>query len=383
MRTGNKLWTITTLLFFALGISGFSAQLTNFTKGFPDLTGSGSLYVKLDQGDVTIKAGAGSVNVEVYGIDQRELGFLNVRESGTDVYVEFDVDGRSYSELKVEIGIPADFNIDVKTAGGDIAVTGDLRGMAKVKTAGGDINMDNVYGETEVKTAGGDIDVGAIEADAWISTAGGDIKVESVGGVLEVNTSGGDIVVGNIQNRLKASTAGGDIELGNVGGDAVIKTSGGDIVVGDVAGAAEMATAGGDIALGSASGKVTAKTAGGDLELRNITGSLEAATAGGDIEAELTPGSAGGASSLKTAGGDIRLYLPAGANVRIDAEIKISGRWERESEEYGIFSDFPEVQMQKDSSGKVIRAQTDLNGGGQTITLRTHNGNIYIKNLPR
>jgi len=381
MRVGQRVAILAALIFLVVGTTEISAQMKNFNKTFK--TSSGSLYVKLDQGDITIRTGEHEVTVDVYGIDQSELGNLDVRESGGDVYVEFDVDGRSYSEIKVEIGIPEGLNIDLTTAGGDINVNGRLSGMATVKTAGGDIEMGDVDGVAEIKTAGGDIEVGALGSDAWMKTAGGDIKADSVDGKAEVVTSGGDIVIGNVSAALEATTAGGDIELGSVGGKAYIKTAGGDIEVGEVKGSAELRTAGGDVVLEGASGEVIAKTAGGDLELRNVSGTLQAETAGGDIEAELTPGTGSGSSSLETAGGDIRLYLPSTANVNIDATIRISGRWERESQKYGIYSDFKGVQMQKNASAKEIRAKSSFGSGGQVITLETVNGNIYIKTLPR
>jgi len=368
------------LAIMLLSVTAFPNQLTNVSEGF-DVPPGGTLHVSLNQGDVVIRTGVSPVAVEVFGIDQQELGYLEVRESGGDVYVTFEPDGRSRSNLKVEVGIPENFNVNLSTAGGDIQIQGNLSGFAKVKTAGGDIQVGNVEGETEIKTAGGDIEAGDIAGGAAITTAGGDIKIGAVNGEADVKTAGGDITIDNVGDRLTASTSGGDIELGNVGGDAVIKTAGGDIEVGQVAGSATLKTAGGDIVLESAQGRVAAGTAGGDLELRNISGSLKAKTAGGDILAEMDPGTESGPSSLETAGGDIRLYLPAGVRARIEAVIEVRGNWERGIRKYGIYSDFPEVQIQKDASAGEIYAQADLNGGGEVITLSTVNGNIYIKHL--
>ena len=175
--------------------------------------------------------------------------------------------------------------------------------------------------------------------------------------------------------NLSAATAGGDITIENVGGDAKAATAGGDIEVGTVSGSAILKTAGGDIELGGASGTVKAKTAGGDIECLKITGSVEAATAGGDVYAELDP-KGNQPSSLETSGGDVTLVIPAGADVVIDARIRLRGH-HYDDDHYDIISDFKAESHEKTS--KDIRAKYVLGKGGPQITLETVNGNIEIK----
>ncbi len=351
-----------------------AAQMTNVSKEFSGFTGEGTLHVRVASGDVSVSVrNSTTVQVQVVNIDQRDTEHLNIYQEGNAVYVVFDPDnGRSDARFKITV--PSTFHQDITTAGGDVSISGDVLGNIKAKTAGGDISTDDVGGDVMLKTAGGDISLGVAGGNAEVTTAGGDITAKSVEGKLQAKTSGGDIKVGDVGSELRATTAGGDIKLGNVDGAAYVATAGGDVILGEVAGTVEAKTAGGDIKLSSANGKVLAKTAGGDLDLRNVTGSIEAKTAGGDIVAELSP-MGGESSKLITAGGDIQVYIPSGANVQIQARIKIHGNWERKSEDFGIYQNSQDVG-QKNASRKEITAT--LGSSGPIIRLETSNGSIRI-----
>ena len=351
-----------------------AAQLTNVSKNFEGFTGEGTLSVRVASGDVSVSVrSTGGVQVQVVNIDQRDTEHLNIYKEGNAVYVIFDPDdGRS--DARFDITVPTAFHQEITTAGGDVSISGNVLGNINTKTAGGDISTDDIGGDATLKTAGGDISLGVAGGNAVVTTAGGDISAKSVAGTLEAKTSGGDIHVGEVGSELRATTAGGDIKLGDVDGAAYVGTAGGDVILGEVLGTVEAKTAGGDIKLSSANGKVLAKTAGGDLDLRNVTGSIEGKTAGGDIVAELSP-TGGEPSELITAGGDIQVYIPSGAQVQIQARIKIRGNWERKSEDVGIYRNGQKMG-QKNASAEEITAT--LGSSGPVIRLETSNGNIRI-----
>ena len=354
----------------------FAAQSTTVTRNF-SAGETGSLNVSVSSGDIEIATGLSEVRVEASGIRTDEQEYLTIRQDGNAVYVEFDPDnGRS--DPRFEIGVPAGFDLNLKTTGGDVSIDGFLAGALTAKTAGGDVTMDDVEGDVEARTAGGDIRAGGLGARASLATAGGDIKVKNVDGEVEAETAGGDIEIGDVGSRLEASTAGGDIVLKNVGGEAVAKTAGGDVIVEEVAGSATLKTAGGDVRLSAATGKVEAKTAGGDLQLKSVSGSIEGKTAGGDIVAELIP-SGQGPSNLTTAGGDIQLSLPASANATIVAIIQVRP-WD-ENGDYTITSEFGPVEIIRDSSARELRTELSIGGGGEEIVLETSNGDISIHKL--
>jgi DUF4097 and DUF4098 domain-containing protein YvlB len=373
MKKNPWLFLAVPIVLIALSISPVYAQTS---KSF-DVGAGGSLVVKV-VGDVALKtSSAGPVTVEALGISQQDLADLSMTQSGSVVRVDFrPTNGHSHN-IRFNITLPDQFDVDLTTAGGDITVTGNLTGKIVGKTAGGDIKVGDVDGSTTLQTAGGDIVAGKVGGDVVLKTAGGDIRLDSAEGRVDVGTSGGDITVGDVGKTLTASTSGGDIRISNINGDATASTSGGDVHVGKVAGTAKLSTAGGDIECLGATGDVKANTAGGDVQLAGISGSIEASTAGGDIRAELNPDGKAN-SSLTTAGGELDLSLPAGAKARIEAVIEIQGRWSTNREEYQIVSDFKGEQMM-DEQAKEIRAVYDINGGGPVIKMKTTNGNIFIR----
>ena len=340
----------------------------------------GTFEISTGSGDIRVNVWSkNEVHVEAEGIDPDELDRLEMTQSGSTVRVRFRPRWRSGSDARFLVDVPSEFNLDMRTAGGDLVVVGALKGYLKGSTSGGDIKLDDVDGKIEMSTSGGNVRCGFVRGDAELKTSGGDIELKEASGEVEVSTSGGDIDVGNVGKSLRARTSGGDIKIGNVGGEADVSTAGGDIQVGKVSGQASLSTAGGDIGLQSASGKVSAKTAGGDIHLRDITGSIEARTAGGDVEAELIP-SGKGRSSLKSAGGDVKLYVPEDAKATIEATIDIRG-WGSRKKDYSVRSDFKADTY--DTHEDEIHAVYKLNGGGDLITLETVNANIEIRKLRR
>jgi DUF4097 and DUF4098 domain-containing protein YvlB len=334
------------------------------TKSF-NVAKGGELEVSVNCGDIRLATwDKDEVTVTVDGIDDEDMKDVKMTQTGNDVRVEYRPRWNWSGDVIFRISLPAQFDADVHTSGGNIDVRGTMKGKLTGTTSGGDIRTANIEGPTNLKTSGGDITLGEVSGEAEVRTSGGEIKVDRVG------------------KSLKASTAGGDVEVGDVGGDAVLSSSGGEVKVGKVSGSATLKTAGGDIELLSASGNVEAKTAGGNIRLEKITGSIAAKTAGGDVVAELIP-SGKGTSELRSSGGNVSLSLPSSANASIDATIRIhgDGRFWRSKDEYDIHSDFTAESKNVDKDEDEIHAVYKLNGGGDSITIETTNGNIEIRKM--
>ena len=275
------------------------------------VTKGGQLEVNVSGGDIELSTWEkDEVNVMVDGIDEEDMNYVKITQSGNTVRVDYRPRWNSSGDVLFKISLPAQFDADVRTSGGNIEVRGTMKGKLTGSTSGGDIRTGDIEGTMDMKTSGGNIELGTVSGEAEVKTSGGDIKVEKVG------------------KSLKASTAGGDVEVGDVGGDAVLSTSGGEVKVGKVSGSATLKTAGGDIELRSASGIVEAKTAGGNIRLENITGSIDAKTAGGDVVAELIP-TGKGPSELRSSGGNVILSIPSNAKATIEATIQLRDGWGR------------------------------------------------------
>ncbi len=323
----------------AAGDEGTRSKSFTVTKG-------GNLEISTGVGDVRIRPwDKNEVAITVDGLDDQELDRVKMTQSGNTIRVSYRPRWSEHGgNVLFEASVPSQFNLDLTTSGGDIAIEGTMNGKIDGSTAGGDITLGTV-----------------------------------MGGPVDMSTSGGDITVESVAKTLDAKTAGGDIQIGDVGGEARVSTSGGGISVGKVSGKVTMSTAGGDLELKGASGRVVARTSGGDVRLRGVTGSIAASTAGGEVDAELVP-SGKGDSKLTSAGGNIRLAVPENAKVTIEATIRIDG-WGRRADRYKVRSEFKQESYETDTDAGEIRAVYKLNGGGDTIEVQTVNADIELRKL--
>ncbi len=339
----------------------------------------GTLEVKLSGGDINIRTSDRN-EVSVRGDEGESESSLNVTQNGSTIRVTRRDEDGGYEDGNVNITIPSQFNLHLKTSYGEITVDGKLVGEAEAETGGGGISLDDVVGTVDLSTSGGDVSTGSVNGDGNLRTSGGNIDVKSAGGRLDVRTSGGDITVGNVGKTLRAETSGGDVVIGEVGGEAKVATSGGNIRTGRANGKVSLSTSGGDIELSGGNGTISAATSGGNVNIKNVSGSVDASSSGGDITAELKP-SGKGRSRLTTAAGNIALYLPADAKASIDARIRVQGYWRGQHEEYTIQSDFAADKSSQNKDEHEITAHYTLNGGGEQITLETVNSDIQIRKL--
>ncbi len=157
-------------------------------------------------------------------------------------------------QLKVEVKVPKEFNVDLNTSGGDIKY-GGVTGSAILNTSGGDIWCDRTTGDIIVSTSGGDINLFVSDAKIIAETSGGDIKLEYSGENKGINlsTSGGDIDVKlpeNFRASLELSTSGGDVSCSLKMSN--IRKSSSSKLVSDINGGGE---------------KLSAHTSGGDVSV--------------------------------------------------------------------------------------------------------------------
>jgi DUF4097 and DUF4098 domain-containing protein YvlB len=287
-----------------------------------------------------------------------------------------DRQGRKALEATFDLAVPPRFHLDAQTKGGSIQVQ-KLEGELRAVTAGGEIRAEDVTGSVRAETAGGSISLGNVAGAVEARTAGGSIRVGDVKGSAVLETSGGEIIAGRVEGALRAETAGGDLILHGATGPLEAQTAGGQITLGETGSSVRAQTAGGSIRLRGARGWVKVETAGGSLDLLQLRSAVQASTAAGCIVAQIAEEQKSfGASQLETALGDIRVYLPPNLPLTIDAAIDAARG-------HTIVSEFP---LQIQSGGErfapsTVRGHGSLNGGGETLRLRTVAGNIEIRKL--
>lgn len=220
-----------------------SAAEKSFDKTFTVSPG-GSLVVDADAASVRVSGGSTNqvtVHMSVHGAeDQLAKMTLDAAQTGDGVTVTMRRTEKSWfrwnswnSEARVEVTVPRQYRVSVKTGGGGIELT-DTTGNAKLQTSGGDIEAKNIIGNLEANTSGGGILADTIRGDVDADTSGGDVRLLKIDGRIRGNTSGGSVKVSLVgANRgISATSSGGDIEVkvprattANVN----LSTSGGDV----------------------------------------------------------------------------------------------------------------------------------------------------------
>lgn len=389
--------------------------LSEIKKNF-NVTATGSLEMAEITGDVDITVWPKNevqilerLRMDVYTEEEAKRALEDRKASYTQSGDRIIVRGegrrsRESLESSFQISLPATFNLDIATSGGNISAR-QIKGTSRLRTSGGDVTLTEIGGTVRATTSGGNVTVRDADGDIDVKTSGGDLELERIKGLLvgatsggnimlrgatkdvRLRTSGGDVEIIDTDGAVSASTSGGNVRVENVRGRVEAATSGGDVVLRNIKQEVEAATSGGDIDAVGLFGASRLRTSGGDVTLRDVQASVSAATSGGDVEVEFTlkDFTKPHAIDLKSSGGAITLAIPEKLPATINAEIRLGdGRW-FSRERYDISSDFPlKIQREEESrEGRYIRGEGQINGGGDLITLITSAGNITIRKSAR
>jgi len=199
MRTLNKI-----LLFYGLMISTTTIISSDVIAGEDLLfektlaTSSGeNLTLDSFAGNVEITTGsANEVSVKIYGNqeakDKLDFSAENTA-NGITVDVKKNTTGNIRSlNLKVVVSVPQEYNLNVKTGGGNVSVAA-VKGIVELNSSGGNINLDGVIGQTKVSTQGGNITLKNFDGNVSAETNGGNVKLTGANGSVYATTNGGNI----------------------------------------------------------------------------------------------------------------------------------------------------------------------------------------------
>ncbi len=266
---------ITTLALVSLAAFTSTASEENINES-RDAKAGGQLVVDVDFGSIDVAAGAADkVVIEAHrkvraSSEEKEKEFLaaapiTITAENGNVTVRARREKKAgiltslwHGNIKTKgsytLHVPANYNVNLNTAGGEISANG-LTGTIKADTSGGDLKFTNLHGPINAETSGGRVDVESCEGAIDVETSGGSIRAMGGKGSLRAHTSGGMVAVGNFAGDANVETSGGRLKLENIGGKITGETSGGSItavlaspVPGDVkletsAGAIEVAAA--------------------------------------------------------------------------------------------------------------------------------------------
>lgn len=189
----------------------------------------GSLSVDTTLGSFHVDAGATDtvtvealLEVEADNLEKAERKFkdlqLNFTQNGNNVEIHSDFRGLKRGlSLEFRISVPRNYNL-------------------KLKTGGGNIEVVDVYGNVSAHTSGGSIRIKRVNGPVMVQTAGGSIRVEHVIGQIQAVTKGGNVTA-RMSDQLSAdcylSTSGGKVavELNQASGfDVDAKTRAGHVI---------------------------------------------------------------------------------------------------------------------------------------------------------
>ncbi|CAN5272769.1 hypothetical protein BH23BAC1_BH23BAC1_34360 [soil metagenome] len=226
-------------------------------------------------------------------------GNLDVRTSGGSISVTGNNSNKVVVELFVRMNGKAvdpndqevkskleDYNLDISKSGNKVSVVAERKGNTW-KSGKNNLSISFSVSVPEavsshLNTSGGSINIQKLSGEQDVNTSGGSINIQEISGNTKARTSGGSINVEKYQGKLDANTSGGSIKMSNSRGDLSVNTSGGSINLDDVA------------------GYVVANTSGGGIKAKILVleNNLSLTTSGGSINA-VVPGGIGMDLDLK------------------------------------------------------------------------------------
>jgi hypothetical protein len=306
----HTLWFTAGLLAFAPLVA--HAKIERTVEKIFTVQPGGQLKVETQGGDIRIETVAGSNVVKVVAkekiranseaeadlILQKLALTIEQQADGVSATATYEKGSSNFHfgswppvQVDFTVIVPANYNVELKTSGGDVTV-GDLMGRVLAKTSGGDITLGKISGDIRAGTSGGNVRLAEGLAGVKLGTSGGDIRVGRVVGPTDLETSGGDIDIKSVENTLEAATSGGDVSAGFSGalkGDCKLSTSGGRVRV------SVDKSAGFDL---------DAATSGGGVDAAGLTITIEKGGAGRSRLAGKVNGG-GPVLKLRSSGGDI------------------------------------------------------------------------------
>jgi DUF4097 and DUF4098 domain-containing protein YvlB len=375
---------MTTFLAAACAASAAAAPEA-VTRSYRAASG-GKLILDLDAGgDLEITGDGGSSASVSYTAKCTPDCSVEIKEVGDGLRITNGFSGstnETSANVQFKITVPALFDVEVQSMGGWISIVG-VKGTFSGKTHGGALTLRDVRGHADLTTMGGAISLTDSDLDGELKTMGGEVLFENVVGDVKGSSMGGNVRYQNVRRRdggRGAPPQTGD-DLPDAGGDTVqISTMGGEIDVADAPEGADLHTMGGDIRVKGAERFVRATTMGGDIAIDAVDGWLEATTMGGDIGASVI--GKGGHVTLTSMGGEVILHVPGGFGMNLELEIAFT---RNSNQDYRIVAPgglapttTPEWDRSQGSPRKYIRSSGAVNGGGNTVKIKTVNGNIKV-----
>jgi DUF4097 and DUF4098 domain-containing protein YvlB len=259
----------------------------------------------------------------------------------------------------------------VTIVGDDLAVSLTNAGAVSVAVKRGGIVVDGAAGDTQLDGGTGDIQVQHLSGPSAVLKADRGVAVSEsqVTGRLAVTSKGTPVSLQRTRGRdIDVRTGGGAIDLTDTTADATLKldSSQGNVTANrGQAHPLSVTTTKGEVDLTEVQGDINVTTAGAPVTLDGVNvSSLSVSSGGGDVSFDGSLPTSG-STSVDTGGGQLQVAIARESKLTLDAD---AGR--------GSLTVEPSLIAGNDLSGSAVR--TSINGGGQRVVLRTHDGSLSI-----
>ena len=281
-----------------------------------------------------------------------------------EVYVSPSNSNSSMTKEEIKQRLEELYNLDISVANGKL--TAVAKSKQQIKDWKKALNIAykiyvNQNVSTDLNTSGGSISIVNLSGTQKFSTSGGSLNVDKVSGKIDGRTSGGSIDLKNSKDDIHLVTSGGSISASDCAGKLELKTSGGSLDLSNLKGNIDAVTSGGSIDGKAIEGELEAHTSGGSIHLREIKSSLKTSTSGGNINVEITE--LGKFVKIDNRAGDVTITLPKTKGLDLD----LSGRMGETR-----FENFDGKIDENTVKGK-------LNGGGIPVTVDANSGRIKMQ----
>ncbi|MDQ3535780.1 MAG: DUF4097 domain-containing protein [Bacteroidota bacterium] len=278
--------------------------------------------------------------------------------------------------LTKEFTLEGKGNLEVRTSGGSIGVTGNNSNKVlvemHVRRNGKSVDPDDAEVRKLLEEYKIDISKSGNKVSAISERKGSNwgnnrnnlsvsFKVtvpESIS--CSLNTSGGSIDIQKLKGEQDANTSGGSINIQEITGNTKARTSGGSINISQYQGKLDANTSGGSINMSKSRGDLSVNTSGGSIKLDDVSGSISANTSGGGINAKILE--LENNLTLTTSGGSIHAVVPKGLGMDLDL------RGNHVNTKLTNFTG----EAKKD---KIVGS---INGGGAKVKLTTSGGSVSL-----